>query len=351
MLSETEIKEIRGHLEKAQNPIFYYDNDADGLCSFILLRKYIGRGKGVVVRSYPDLNAQYAKKTQELKADYVFILDKPSISQEFIDEMEKVGIPIVWIDHHDVPLDIKKNENIFIYNPAKSSEKSVEPVTYLSYEITKQKENLWLALIGCISDHYLPSFAKEFEKEYPDLWAKNIKEPFQALYETEIGKIAKSLNFGLKDSLTHVIEMQNFLIACKSPRDVFQEVWENRNFRKKYVEINKKYESLLDKAKNNISKKILFFKYSGELSISSEISNELSFLYPKKYIIVAYTKDNITNISIRGEKVKSILEEIKKEMSNITGGGHENAVGARIQTDDLETFKNKVEEKIKDERD
>lgn len=32
MLTEKQISEIREHLEKAQNPLFFFDND-DGLCS------------------------------------------------------------------------------------------------------------------------------------------------------------------------------------------------------------------------------------------------------------------------------------------------------------------------------
>ena len=49
MLSEKQVKEIREHLEKAQNPLFFFDNDQDGLCSFLLLQRYIGRGKGIAI--------------------------------------------------------------------------------------------------------------------------------------------------------------------------------------------------------------------------------------------------------------------------------------------------------------
>ena len=80
MLNEKQITEIREHLEKAQNPLFFYDNDCDGLCSFLILRRFLGRGKGVAVRSFPELNAKYARKAKELGADYIFVLDKPLIS-------------------------------------------------------------------------------------------------------------------------------------------------------------------------------------------------------------------------------------------------------------------------------
>jgi len=173
MLNENQIKDIREHLEKAQNPLFYYDNDCDGLCSFLLLRRYIGRGKGIAVRSYPDLNATYARKASELNADYVFILDKPVVSKEFIEEIVKLGLPLVWIDHHDIEGDdfSKKFESIFIYNAAENAkkDKSDFPVTYWCYKVSRRKEDLWLGVIGCIADHYLPDFASEFAEKYGEL--------------------------------------------------------------------------------------------------------------------------------------------------------------------------------------
>ena len=75
MLTEKQNSEIKEHLEKAQNPVFFFDNDPDGLCSFLLLRRYLGRGKGVAVRSFPDLTVDYFRKIKELEADYVFIID------------------------------------------------------------------------------------------------------------------------------------------------------------------------------------------------------------------------------------------------------------------------------------
>ena len=102
MLTEKQIIEIREHLEKAQNPIFFFDNDHDRLPSYLQLRRYIGRGKGIPIRSFPDLNADYFRRVKELNSDYVFILDKPVVSDEFLQQVHEDNIPLVWIDHHDV---------------------------------------------------------------------------------------------------------------------------------------------------------------------------------------------------------------------------------------------------------
>lgn len=347
MLTEKQIAEIRRHLEKAQNPVFYFDNDCDGLCSFVLLRKFIGRGRGVAVRSFPDLNGSYARKAQELNADYVFVLDKPVVSREFIEEIDKLGLTIVWIDHHDVPVADFENEfkNLHVYNPARGkSEKHQEPVTYMCYKITNRKEDVWLGVIGCIADHYLPDFVEDFKERFPEFWKKGIQEPFDAYYETEIGKIAMAFNFGLKDSISNVIKLQNFLIHCNSPSEVFEETTANHSLRKKHSEIREKYNSLLARVDVD-SGKLIFFEYGGDISISSDLSNKLCYLYPRKYVVVAYKKGAISNLSLRGKSVKKILERVLQKIEG-KGGGHEDAVGATVKTEDLEKFRKAFEDEI-----
>jgi len=336
MLKSSQLSELKELLEQSQNPIFFYDNDADGLCSFLLLRRFLGKGKGVAIRSYPELSGSYTKKVKELNADRVFILDKPLISEEFIKEVTQLKTTIVIIDHHinlrNFPSEIK------VFNAAGKEEIS-EPVTYEMYRLTFKKEDVWIAVAGCIADHYLPDFLNIFLEQYPEMWGKDIKEPFDALYKTEIGKIAQALNFGLKDSTSHVLQFQQFLIECKSPHDFFVEGKKNYNFLKKYSYLKKKYDSLIKKAELCAKGKVLFFKYSGNISMSSEISNELFYKFPDKYIVVAYVREGMSNISLRGKNVLKILNKVLKEFPDATGGGHLDAVGAKIKKSDLEKFK------------
>jgi len=294
------------------------------------------------------LNAQYARKARELNADYVFVLDKPLISKEFVAEINSLGLPLVWLDHHDIEDNSPNFPNVFVYNTTKNlgKEKSEEPVSYWVYKISKRKEELWLAMIGCIADHYLPEFANEFGERYKEFWG-DIKEPFDAYYKTEIGRIAQGFNFGLKDSTTNIVHLQNFLVSCKGPEEVFLEITGNYYFRKRYREIRRKYDSLVERAKNAVYNELIFFSYSGDLSISADIANELSYYYPNKYVAVAYKKGNVCNISLRGKNVKKILEKILGNFENASGGGHEDAVGARIRTEDLEKFKKLLVEEVK----
>src|SRR3990172_5808246 len=306
MLNEKQIMEIREHLEKAENPIFFYDNDADGLCAFLLLRRFLGRGYGVAIRSYPDLDEQYLRKAEQLNADYIFILDKPLISKEFLEQADSMHLPVVWLDHHDMNMNLSeaskeyaKFKTLYLYNPSlnKGKDKGGEPTSHIAYRATDRKEDMWIALMGCIADHYMPDFAEEFGKRYPEFWGKNVKEPFDVYYKTEIGRIALSLNYGLKDSISHVVQLQNFLVSCKGPSDVFLELEINKAFRDKYNEVTGKHNTLLKEAVESESGKIVYLIYSGDLSISSDLSNKLSYLYSDKYVLVAYKKGPITNIS------------------------------------------------------
>src|SRR3989344_5342269 len=152
MLTAKEIEEIRDYLNKSENPLFLYDDDPDGLCSYVLLKKYIDRGKGIIIKGAQLLEEKWVKKVEEYSPDLVVILDKPIVSQEFID---KINVPILWIDHHP----IVKRKGIHHYNPRYHDENDNSPTTFLAYQIVKQ--NLWIAMVGCTADWYIPDFAED----------------------------------------------------------------------------------------------------------------------------------------------------------------------------------------------
>jgi single-stranded DNA-specific DHH superfamily exonuclease len=346
MLNKKQIEEIRSHLNNAQNPVFFFDNDQDGLCSFLLLQKYIGRGKGFPIKTSPALTKDYFRKVEEFNSDYIFILDKPEVAEDFVEEVEKRNIPIVWIDHHDIPKE-KVPKYVNYYNPLLGEEKTNEPVTYLCYKIANKKEDMWIGVVGCISDNLVPDFYKEFMKDFPDL-CKDYKNAFDLVYGSEIGKVSRILGFGLKDKISNVISMVKFLISCKGPRDFLEENNKNKAIYKRFQEIDKKYQKILLKAKKEgLSGNLLFFKYSGDTSMSSDIANGLKYLFPNKFVIVLYEKGAKANVSGRGKNVKDVILKAISELENSTGGGHDNAVGAQIRKEDIEKFEENVRALVK----
>ncbi len=330
MLNTKQIEEIKDHLNNAQNPVFFFDNDQDGLCSFLLLQRFIGRGKGFPIKTSPSLTKDYFRKVEEFNSDYIFILDKPEVSEEFIEEVEKRNIPIVWIDHHETDLS-KISGTSNYYNPLYADEKSNEPVTYMCYKITNKKEDMWLGVVGCISDNFVPDFYGEFMENFPDL-CKDSSDAFDIFYGSEIGKIARILGFALKDKISNVVSMIKFIGTCRGPSDFLEENNKNKTMHRRFQEIEKKYQKIIAKAKKSAtSNKLLFFRYEGDTSMSSDIANGLKYLFPDKFIVVVYAKGFRVNVSGRGKNIKKVILKAIDGLENATGGGHENAVGAHLK--------------------
>ncbi len=343
MLTKKQIKEIKEHLNNAQNPIFFFDNDQDGLCSFLLLRRYLGKGKGVPIKSFPDLTADFFRKVHEFKSDYIFILDKPVVAEDFFAEAEKYNLPVVWIDHHLVNIE-KIPAFVNYYNPLFNRTKKEEPVTALCYQITEKKEDLWIAVAGCISDKFVPKFYSEFEKKYPDLIIKTKRKEKNAMdiyYKSQIGRVARIIGAGLKDRTTNVMKMIRFLIKVKSPYEVLEENSRNRSLHRRFKQIESKYRKLFTKAVSigKSQRKMIFFQYGGDLSISADLSNELSYVFPEKIIVVVYIKGMKANISMRGKTSRKIFLDSIKDIEGARGGGHEDAIGGQMNVDDIEKFR------------
>lgn len=356
MLIKKQIEEIREHLDKAQNPVFFFDNDVDGLIAFLLLQRYIGRGKGVAIKSYPGMTKDYFRKVEELNSDYIFILDKPIVDKEFFDEVEKINIPVVWMDHHKLDEGVEVPKFVNYYNSMlnKKSKKdfykgqsTAEPTSYLAYMVSRKKEDIWLAVCGCIGDRYFPDFYTEFMKKYSEL-GLNSENPFDIFYKSKIGAMANLFNFALKDRISNVVSMSKFLMKVKSPSEVFEENKKNMSMHKRFEQINAKYQKILLRAKivAENSGKILFFKFGGDLSISSDLSNELNYLYPDKIVVVAFDNGYKMNISMRGNDVRDLIAKAINGLENATGGGHKNAVGGSVRAEDFEKFKENLEKLV-----
>lgn len=346
MLSQKQLAQICELLESSQNPLFFFDNDTDGLVSFLLLQRFLGRGKGIAIKSFPALSVAYSKKLYEHKPDCIFILDKPIVEEGFLQEAEKHGIKIIWIDHHKPDpeqLSLIERYEIFYFNPLLGTPATPEPVSYWCYKIVKQNE--WLALLGCIGDWFLPDWVIDFAKKYPDLFPSEKISPANALYETKMGKLARILNFSLKDRTSEIVKMIKFLLAVQSPYELLDET---KPIYRRFLEIDRKYQKLLEKAKEIALRtgKVLFFKYGGELSLSGDLANELYSLFPEKIIAIAYVKAGKVNISMRGKiNLRDLMPKFLENVSG-SGGGHPHAVGATIKPDDLEKFVENVKKYV-----
>lgn len=337
-----ELEEIRRYLTESENPLFFFDDDPDGLCSYILLKKFIDRGNGVVLKSAPILDVSYLRKIDEYNPDKIFVLDKPVVNQDFID---KVNVPLIWIDHHS----LSERKGVKYYNPRIREEKDNRPVSYWCYKVVKQ--NLWIAAVGVVSDWCIPDFIEEFSKQYPGLIDKDVKNPGIALFESELGNLCRIFSFVLKGKVSDAMKCVNILFKIESPYEILRQETPRGKFIFKMAEkVGKQYSELLNKALNSkMDDNLLLFTYpSGKMSFTGELSNELLYRFPDKVIIVAREKDGDMRLSIRS-KHHVILPILNKALKDVEGygGGHEYACGANIAKKDFRKFVDKIRDNIK----
>jgi nanoRNase/pAp phosphatase (c-di-AMP/oligoRNAs hydrolase) len=105
---------------------------------------------------------------------------------------------------------------------------------------------------------------------------------------------------------------------------------------------------LLAKAREHAKGKLLYFQYGGDMSMSSNLANQLKYEFFDKFVVVIYVKEGSANISVRGDGARGIVLEAINEIEGATGGGHENACGAKIPSSFVELFKERIERIVKD---
>lgn len=336
---KTTLKKIYKLIEKSENPLIFFDDDPDGLCSYLLIKKHFNKGNSVAIRSSPKLDISYLKKIEEYSPDLVLVLDKPIVQQDFID---KVNVPIVWIDHHPIN-DVK---GIHYFNPLFTDKNDSRPVSYWCYKLTK--ENLWIAAIGVLADYSL-ELLKEFVKEFPDL-CEYTDDPGKALFETKLGKLIEIFGFILKDSHYKVSQYINLIEKIESPYELLEVSSDNaKEIMKVYERVKKEYQKLLEKGLQPQKSKVHVFLYShGNMSFTGELSNEIKYHIKNKLIIVGREKNDAVKMSLRYDKadLRILLEKALQNLDGY-GGGHEHACGAHVNVKDFKEFVERLESYIK----
>ena len=102
----------------------------------------------------------------------------------------------------------------------------------------------------------------------------------------------------------------------------------------------------MEKAREFVEKKMIYFQYGGSLSMSGNIANQLIYEFPDKTVIVVFINGDIANISMRGKGVRKLTLEALKGIEGASGGGHEKATGAKMSVSDLPKFKERIEKMI-----
>lgn len=340
MIPKKQLLEIKEHLDKSENPLIFFDSDPDGLCSYLLFKRYLKRGKGIACERNKDL-LNYLNKIKEFSPDRIFILDLFDVSQEFIDN---VNVPIIWIDHHP----IVKRKGIKHFNPMNYGDKKSKPTSYLCYKIVNQ--DMWLSMIGCVADWFIPDFAKEFVKKYPGLYDIKVKDPAQVYHSRGLGELIEIFTFILKTNHSEIIKNASIIAKIQSPFEILNQETPKGKYIYKSAKKNGIYYSRLLKQALNTKpqKKLYLFVYpKGQKSYRSYLSNQLLFKHRTKFMIIGTEDEDYVKMSLRSGKFR-VLPILKKALKDVDGygGGHEYACGAAVKKDDFPKFIDNIKREL-----
>ena len=341
-ITDKQIAFIRDQLDTASRPLFLHDDDPDGLVSWLLLYRYCREGKRVMVNSTPEVGEQFLRYVEEYQPDKIFILDKPRISQDFIDGTK---VPIIMIDHHEP---IENDDGIKYFNPRIKDDKDNRPTSYWCYKIVEQ--DLWLAAVGCVSDWFLPDFADKFTEKYPDLLTKEVDTPDGALFSTKLGELCRLFSFILKGKNSTIKTCISTLMKIDDPYDILEQKTPAGNLLwKRFKEVDDEYQKLLSTiGEDNIEGGLLFLEYIEKTySFTSDLSNELLYKYPDKIIFICREKSGRMHCSLRSKELDlpPVIDECIKGLEGY-GGGHMHACGASIAKEDFDIFIDRFKKSI-----
>jgi single-stranded DNA-specific DHH superfamily exonuclease len=332
MLTEKQFSQIKEELDNCQNPLFFHDDDADGLCSFLLLYRYKREGNELIVKARPVLDEKFIRIAQDHNPDKIFVLDVPMIKQEFADGC---SVPIIWIDHHE-PTDIEKVKS---FNPRKDGDDNIS-TSSLCYNVVKQDS--WIAGLGTIADWQIPTFISELARDYPGIFDEKLTRPEDALFSEKVGKLVKIIAFNLKGNMKDIKKAIGYLITIKGPKEILDNETEAaRYLNKRYDKVNRIYENLkIEALKGQNDGLYLVHLYpTDELSLTKELSNELLYLVPDKIVLLGREKNGEIKASLRSSK-HNIRDALQRALVGLQGygGGHEHACGLNIKKEDFDKF-------------
>ncbi|RME53542.1 hypothetical protein D6783_01590, partial [Candidatus Woesearchaeota archaeon] len=231
-----------------------------------------------------------------------------------------------------------------VYDPSDGA-----PTSSLVYHALGNKDDLWIAAAGTVSDWHLGPVADLFAKTYPDLLNTKSKNVARVIYTTPLGKLIRIITFSIKGRVSDMMTSVKILTRIATPYELLeQETPRARFLLHKYERINKEYQSLLQTALETRAKHNLFtFTYKEKnTSFTADLSNELLFRKKGNVILVAREAGDLFIFSLRvpytlhekeGINAQELLHAAMKGLDG-SGGGHPTACGGSIRAASFDQF-------------
>ena len=379
------VKEAAENLEKfietSKNVLQFYDDDADGICSGVILKKYLERKEKRIVDSWhlTDLTKpfgeQFNRFVLEKEIDLIVINDFNLWGFQYFERaMEFMksnpGIKLVIVDHHrdDAVYDL---DNILEINLEKSQNEITGGqycTSKIAYDLVLNndpflaKEIKWVAGIGIIGDS-APITWKDLMKELIDEYNTEFQEEKEIItpvemedyFLTPFGKASNDIFYGIAKGREEVSKIFEKMYESKNVYEVLEFLKVYDPIKKEVYDYVENYEYFMKNMANAVGESNIFeVEIKSEYFLTSIVSNVLSIKNPEMIFIVFQKKDDgFTYMSVRNHNKRvhlgKIMEKCAEGFPDSNGGGHAPAAGARVRTENFDDFKEKFYQIVENE--
>lgn len=368
---------IKKAVKNKENIIIYGDSDLDGIASVVILQEAIKNlGGEISAVVFPDReNDGYGVNTRALdflrdKAPALFItLDLGISNIKEVDIANEMGFEVIIIDHHQ-PLDLLPKAKIIVNPRQKNGGIEFDYLCNagLTYKLTKKilgnniSENLGnsfleLVALATISD-MVPhvgenkTFIQKGLRSLKNTFRPGLKAFFDIVGSGEIvsggfSKIISSLN--ASESINFTNRSYELLRSASSQlsQEIAQELMGKAQLRQQKIRgITQEVESRI--AKNPERAVIFEGDRAWKLTLAGPVASNIATKHGKPTFIFK-KGDNVSVGSVRSLKEGENSIQAMKACGEflISYGGHPKASGFRIKTENIESFKDCLEEYFK----
>ncbi len=348
MLPEKDVLRIRAELDSCANPLLFFHDDPDGSTSYLQCLRYKKEGMGHMIKMTPNVTVKHLDWVKKFGSDKVFIFDVAMVDQEFIDGCP---VPVVWLDHHEL---LDRDGAVYI-NPKRHGDST--PPCVMVYQACQK--DLWLAAVGCVGDWYWSDVLIDFKKKYPLLLPLDLKEihgrPEEILFGTPLGILVFVLSFNLKGTSDEALRSLREFAKINEPSEILEQttsagkyVWT------RYLTVKESYDAEKQKALSSYKADDPLFVHTyttTTYSVTKDLASELCYLHKDKVVVLARERNSEMIMSLRssrdGPDVSEALLQVLPSFPGSHGGGHKNACGASVKSEDFKEFLTALKDALK----
>jgi single-stranded DNA-specific DHH superfamily exonuclease len=335
-------------IKKEDETLVIFNNDGDGICSCALIAKFLqktGRKKPYYISQPMPMDKNLVQRIKTTLPNKIIFLDLVVDQQEDIVKKIRSFADILIVDHHQITSNLN-GKTIVHFNPRFTNSKTYTSTTYNVYKICSDildlSNDLWIAIVGVISD-----YALEDSMDIIEIAKKKYHLP-EDLRKSQLSQFSNMI-FAARATKE---------LSCEQMVDIFAKSEDLNNFQstdgfgkmlRSYQIIEEEIASIMVDAENNLKKQnhTILYNVKSKYNLDAVISTKISERHMDKLVIVYSKAGSRYKISARNQKKNlnagRIMQLATKDL-RASGGGHEAAAGAVVDEKDWEKFLENVNE-------